>query len=589
VYDLQKFTLRDMSECGLALRHLGNEANSMEEASNHIIDYLYHNFVDKQSSKKSCVLVRFFKTTSYGELTPDLQEYATCLLGNRLPENSLKCLTLLASAGQLPEWNSRHKSQGHQAIPLESEEAIARIPMIFQLIQQLGLDPSHVVQPDTSLLTDLEQRIYNVFYVPDALGSPYVPSQTSFVIPFNVKSVVGFGGLLPSGNIFVILMFLNVNIPRMTVDLLRPLALNVKMAMLPFDDGNIFSQDNFIVAKKSITTRNEAAIIPRLNSKIATLKHLLDVSEQSTISQSDCLEKTNLNLQETLEQLQKTQIQLVNTARISSLGQFVAGIAHEINNPVSFIHGNLSYFKEYSDVLLKIVRNYQDIYPNPPKKIQELIEENELDFLAQDLTKVLTSMILGTQRISEIVKSLRTFSRLDEAELKKVDIHEDIDSILIVLAHQLQAKNENPQIKVIKEYGQLTLIECYPAQLNQAFMNILTNAIDALQDSNKSEIMTKPKKTIDSLPTIRIRTEVIDTTWVAISITDNGCGIKEENRSKLFDPFFTTKPVGKGTGMGLSISYQIIVKKHGGQISCTSIPGEGAEFTIKIPITAKTE
>jgi two-component system, NtrC family, sensor kinase len=585
VYDLQKFSLRDMSECGLALRHLGNKANSMEETSNHIIDYLYNNFIDKQSSEKSCVLVRFFKTNSYRELTPDLQEYANRLSGNHLPDDNLKCLTLLASAGQLPEWNSRHKSQGHQAIPLESEEAIARIPMIFQLIQQLGLDPSHVVQPDTSLLTDLEQRIYNVFYVPDALGSPYVPSQTSFVIPFNVRSVVGFGGLLPSGNIFVVLMFLKVNIPRMTVDLLRPLALNVKMAILPFDDGKIFNQDNFVVAEKTISTINESGTLQRLNSKIATLKHLLDVSEQSTINQSDCLEKTNINLQETLEQLQKTQIQLVNTARISSLGQFVAGIAHEINNPVNFIHGNLTYFKQYTDILFKIVRSYQYIYPNPPKQIQELIEENELNFLDEDLTKILTSMTVGTQRISDIVKSLRTFSRLDEAELKKVDIHEDIDSILMVLAHQLQPKNENPEIKVIKEYGHLPLIECYPAQLNQAFMNILTNAIDALHDNN-SDIITQ-KKSIDSLPTIRIRTEVIDTTWVAISITDNGCGIKEENHSKLFDPFFTTKPVGKGTGMGLSISYQIIVKKHGGQISCTSIPGEGAEFTIKIPITAK--
>jgi two-component system, NtrC family, sensor kinase len=585
VYDLQKFSLRDMSECGLALRHLGNKANSMEETSNHIIDYLYNNFIDKQSSEKSCVLVRFFKTNSYRELTPDLQEYANRLSGNHLPDDNLKCLTLLASAGQLPEWNSRHKSQGHQAIPLESEEAIARIPMIFQLIQQLGLDPSHVVQPDTSLLTDLEQRIYNVFYVPEALGSPYVPSQTSFVIPFNVRSVVGFGGLLPSGNIFVVLMFLKVNIPRMTVDLLRPLALNVKMAILPFDDGKIFNQDNFVVAEKTISTINESGTLQRLNSKIATLKHLLDVSEQSTINQSDCLEKTNINLQETLEQLQKTQIQLVNTARISSLGQFVAGIAHEINNPVNFIHGNLTYFKQYTDILFKIVRSYQYIYPNPPKQIQELIEENELNFLDEDLTKILTSMTVGTQRISDIVKSLRTFSRLDEAELKKVDIHEDIDSILMVLAHQLQPKNENPEIKVIKEYGHLPLIECYPAQLNQAFMNILTNAIDALHDNN-SDIITQ-KKSIDSLPTIRIRTEVIDTTWVAISITDNGCGIKEENHSKLFDPFFTTKPVGKGTGMGLSISYQIIVKKHGGQISCTSIPGEGAEFTIKIPITAK--
>lgn len=585
MYDLQKFTLRDMSKCGLALRNLGNEANSMEEASNHIIQYLYENLIDKKSGEKSCILIRFFKTHSYGELTSELQEYALSLLGNYSPNDSLKCLTLLATAGVLTEWNSRHLSKGHKAIPLANEDAIARIPMISQLIQQLGLNLGTIVQPDPNLLTDLEQRMYNVFHIPDALNSPYIPSQTSFVVPFNVKSVVGFGGLLPSGNMFVILMFLKVVVTRMTANLLRPLALNVKMAILPFDDDNIFiNQSQCVINQKITTTTNQNYVFQRLTSQIITLTQLLDVSEQSTVSQSDSLEQANAYLQTTLDQLQKTQSQLVNTEKMSSLGKLVAGIAHEINNPVNFIHGNLFHANEHTQLLLKVIQSYQDYYPNPPQEIQELIKENELDFLTKDLTKILNSMTVGAERIKAIVLSLRIFSRLHEAEIKSVDINEGINSTLMILEHYLQPQPEHPEIKVITEYGKLPLIECYPGQLNQVFMNILANAIDALQDSNALWIMSnKKEKSNEKLPTIRIRTKVLNQEWIKISIADNGCGINKEVRSKLFDPFFTTKPVGKGTGLGLSISYQIIVEKHGGQISCISAPGEGSEFLIEIP------
>ncbi|MGM3309188.1 sensor histidine kinase [Anabaena sp. WFMT] len=590
MHDLKQFTLRDMSECGLALRHLGNEANSMEETSNAIIQYLYNNLIDKQSGEKACALIRFFKTQSYRELTPELQEYTHGMLGNHVPEDSLKCLTLLATIGQLPEWNSRHQSEKHQVIPLFSEEMIARIPMIFQLIQQLGLNLGTVIRPDPNLLTDLEQRMYNVFYVPDALGSPYIPSQTSFVIPYNIKSVVGFGGLLPSGNIFVILMFLKVEVPRISVDLLRPLALNVKMAILPFENDRIFmGHEQARVSEKPVTTTDNEAL-EYINSQIATLTQLLDVSEQSTISQSDRLEQTNTYLQETLQELQSTQIQIVHNEKMSSLGQLVAGIAHEINNPVNFLHGNLKYAMDYTHLIVQIIQKYQDYYPEPPKEIQKLIQDHELDFLTKDLAKLLNSMMLGTKRITEIVKSLRNFSRLDEAEIKQVYIHEGIDSTLMILEHRLRARDDRyPQIQIIKEYNQLPLIECCPGQINQVFMNILTNAIDALQDGSKSWFIDNDQleKPNHLLPTIHIRTEVIDQEWVAISIADNGCGMNEKVCARLFEPFFTTKPVGKGTGLGLSISYQIIVEKHSGQISCISDPGEGTEFIIKIPIKAK--
>jgi signal transduction histidine kinase len=568
-----------MSECGLALRQIAQKADCMEDASNLIIKYFYEHLIGKKTGEKNCVLVRFFKTHAYGKLTPDLQAYAREILGQNEVKDNLKCLTLLATAGELLEWNSRYKSEGHKAIPLASEDNIHRIPMIYQLITQLGLNPGIVLQPDSNLLIDMEQRMYNVFYVPNALGSPHIPAQKSFVIPFGVKSVIGFGGLLPSGDMFAVLMFLRVIVPQPIVELIRPLALNVKTAILSFDDAIIFSECN----QNTIKEDNK---LQQLNSQIGTLNQLLDVSEQSTITQSDRLEKAIANLEETLNQLKKTQIQLIHHEKMSSLGQLVAGIAHEINNPVNFVGANLTYAEEYTQTLLRLIEIYQHQYPDLLEKIQAETDFEELNFIKEDFTKIIQSMKVGTERIQEIVKSLRIFSRLDEAEIKQVDIHQGIDSTLMILQSRLNAQSNYPKIEVIKEYGNFPEIECYPGQLNQVFMNILTNAIDALQEQigHQGLAIGETKPDIVEPLQIRIRTEVIDKKWVSIAIADNGAGMSQEVLSKLFDPFFTTKEVGKGTGLGLSISHQIIVEKHRGQLTCNSAPGKGTEFVIKIPI-----
>ncbi|MDZ8257153.1 ATP-binding protein [Nostoc sp. ChiQUE01b] len=303
------------------------------------------------------------------------------------------------------------------------------------------------------------------------------------------------------------------------------------------------------------------------------------------------VEERTTTLQETLNELQLTQTQLIQAEKMSSLGQMVAGIAHEINNPVSFIYGNLHHAHKYTQDLLKLVEIYQQLCPNTPPEIQDKVEEIDLDFLIQDITKLFHSMKVGTERIQEIVKSLRNFSRLDEAEFKQVNIHEGIDSSLMILEHRLQARHEYPEIKVIKKYSQLPNVTCYPGQLNQVFMNILANAVDALeasvlngQWSAVNPQTTDNQKLINNNPQIQIKTELIDEKWIAVSIADNGLGINEQVRSKLFDPFFTTKTVGKGTGLGLYISYQIIVEKHKGELNCFSIQGKGAEFVIKIPV-----
>ncbi len=292
-------------------------------------------------------------------------------------------------------------------------------------------------------------------------------------------------------------------------------------------------------------------------------------------------------LKKAFYELQHTQTHLIQTEKMSSLGQLVAGVAHEINNPVNFIYGNLNPAKEYTQDLLSLLQLYQSHYPEPVLEIQDFADQIELDFLKLDFPQIINSMKVGADRIREIVLSLRTFSRLDEAEMKAVDIHEGIDSTLMILQNRLKANDQRPTIEIIKEYAKLPLVECYAGQLNQVFMNILTNAIDALEESfvicpilwenaRKVEQMTSPQ--------IRIRTQLQKPNQVIIGIADNGLGIPKEVKKQLFDPFFTTKPIGKGTGMGLAISYQIITERHGGSLECISQPGQGAEFAIKIPL-----
>jgi PAS domain S-box-containing protein len=284
-----------------------------------------------------------------------------------------------------------------------------------------------------------------------------------------------------------------------------------------------------------------------------------------------------------LRDLKQTESRLMQAEKMSSLGQMVAGIAHEINNPVSFITGNLCHATNYIEDLLELIDRYQHYYPNPVPEIQELVEEVDLEFLSEDLPKVLSSMQIGADRIREIVLSLRNFSRADEAEMQPVNLHEGIDNTLLILHNRLKPSGHKLGITIVKEYGNLPSVECYAGQLNQVFMNIISNAIDALEGEKEEACPVSPEALAPS-PTIWIRTEMVDSERVAIRIRDNGPGISQSIVKRLFDPFFTTKPVGKGTGLGLSISYQIVVEKHRGMLKCISAPGQGTEFWIQIPI-----
>ncbi len=318
---------------------------------------------------------------------------------------------------------------------------------------------------------------------------------------------------------------------------------------------------------------SDVDLLERVADKLAIALTQAELYAQTrSIAESEA--QKAIELTAALQQLQQTQAQLIQQEKMSSLGQLVAGVAHEINNPVSFIYGNINPAKDYIDDVLELVQLYQQSYPNSTPLIQAKLQQLDWEFIQRDFPKLLDSIKIGADRIRKIVQSLRNFSRLDEAEMKAVDLHEGIDNTLLILENRLQSNANRPAIQVVKDYGDLPFVECYAREINQVFMNLLINAIDALDAD-----LLKP-------PMIQILTQRVDDETVTIHVQDNGVGIPAKLKSRVFEPFFTTKPVGKGTGLGLSISYKI-VEKHGGTLDYRSQLGKGTEFVVKLPRSQK--
>ena len=333
---------------------------------------------------------------------------------------------------------------------------------------------------------------------------------------------------------------------------------------------------NLITNQAAISLKNAILYDNLVEAKEDLEKHNQTL-ERKVAERTQEINNKNKKLNKAFKELQSTQSQLIQTEKMSSLGQMVAGIAHEINNPVNFIHGNINHASQYVQDLVDVISIYQQEHIENNSAVVEKASEIDLDFVLEDLPKLLKSIQVGTSRIRNIILGLRNFSRLDEAEMKSVDVHEGIENTLMILQHRFKANGSHSEIQLVKEYGQLPKITCYPSQLNQVFMNILSNAIDALEESQK-------KSQLIENSTINISTKLVDSNTARILIADNGVGIEQKVLQKIFDPFFTTKPVGSGTGLGLSISYQIIVDKHKGQLICNSKVGEGTEFSIYIPV-----
>ncbi|MBP0020124.1 MAG: sensor histidine kinase [Cyanobacteria bacterium SBLK] len=335
----------------------------------------------------------------------------------------------------------------------------------------------------------------------------------------------------------------------------------------------------YAVVNRQIKTVTIAIIFVSLLGTVGTILLIRPLTGKAIVG-VDKLKKQVREKTFALQKLKQTQVQLIQQEKMATLGQLVAGVAHEINNPISFIYGNIDHARNHVEDLKNLIELYQHYYPQPESTIQENLEEIELEFIVEDLSNIFNSMEMGSERIRKIVLSLRNFSRLDEANMKKVDINEGLQSTLMILKSQCKATRDRPEIEIVTQYGKLPAIDCYPSLLNQVFLNLISNAIDAIEEKYQLEKYQFQKQS----PIIKIVTEERHSKWIIIQIEDNGIGIEREVREKLFEPFFTTKTLGQGTGLGLSIAYSIIVEQHGGQLSCQSQPGEGCKFIIEIPI-----
>jgi signal transduction histidine kinase/CheY-like chemotaxis protein len=527
MFDLANFTLSDLTHNLAALRKLGGGVESMEETADRMVHYLYESFVVKETGKRSCALVRLFVTQPYGMLDDELQTLARKMLGGVPESPGTKCLVLLGTVGDEPEWNVRKQSMGHQVIPLPSEQVVSSIPMISQLISQLGVDVSHVLRPTPDMMLSVEQKTYNVFHVPKAVGSPYIPAQDAFVIPFQITSVLGFGGLLPSGELFALILFSRTYIPHETATLFKPYALAVKSALLPFDrDGAIFSgasQPRNSSGPRALPTPNQ------LRSETLVLEQLVDVYEHTVAEQSSRL---NLALAEA---------QAATRAKSS----FLAVMSHEIRTPMNGIMGMTGLLLDTD--LTPEQRDYAETVRRSGDVLLDLVNDI-LDF-------------------SKFEAGGLTLEAID------FDLRSAVEEALDLFAEP--AHRKGLELGCLLNAQVPTALRGDPGRLRQILVNLTGNALKFTQQGEVMIHVTRGE-------------ERADRAVIEFAVTDTGIGIAPEAQARLFKPFSqadtsTTRKFG-GTGLGLAICKQL-VEQMGGQIGIDSVPGQGSTFRFTVWLT----
>lgn len=535
IYDLNSFDLLAMTRCSCDLRRMDKNAQSMEEVANSIVQYLYDSLRDGESGERACSLIRFFKTHNYSDLNADLKNFANQFMAIDADLSKMKCLVLLATFGEKPEWNSRLNSRGHQAIPLPSQMVVEQFPMISNLVKQLGIDIKTVIDPEECLILDKAETEYGVFHVPNAMGNPMIPAQENFVAVQKIKSVIGFGGVFPNGDIFAVIIFSKVFIEKKVANLFKALPLSIKIATMSFNKNSVFALD----MGKNIPPNNQQSPDEKLNLlqfKIDALNLLLEVQEKTVIDQTKQLYKEMQERRRTEDKLLSAQSQAIISEKLASIGTLSAGVCHEVLNPLNII---------FIQIQMLLIKRKHDA----------------------ELQIILEKMRGEVNRISKIVSTLMTFARRKDVEVKCVNVGVELESALSLYEKEFQADNITIKKEIEAELPELWLDA---DELRQVILNIVNNAKYAMMNGGALTVFARKWKKNDS-------------TFIRLKFSDTGPGIKKEHLDKIFDPFFTTKPVGKGTGMGLSVVHST-VERYGGAVQVESQEGKGTSFIIDLPL-----
>ncbi len=533
MYDLTKFTLEDMTRCGDALQQFGLKARNLEELANLMVHYFYDTLTDKQTGERSCVLVRFFMTYPYASLDPELRQLANEILVGQPVRQGMTCLIQLATVGIRPEWNSTKLSKEHRVIPLVSEHTVEQIPMISQMIYQLGIDISNVLNPGPELIVELGSKVFNIFHVPDALGSPYIPAQDKFVIPFGITSVLGFGSILPTGNLLSLIIFSRTGIPRETANMFKNVALHVRLAVLPFVTEKIFVSDKTKIKEEE-----------RLRSLIATQINLLDVYKKTAVEQSKHLESLYLNLEKKVEErtkeLRQANIALEKANRLKS--EFLATMSHELRTPLNAIIG-----------------------------FAEVLRDEVIGPLNGDQKGCLDDIHSSGQHLLSMINNILDFTKIEAGKFELKYEEFSLETVIAEVLHAISEFSDKKGISIHTHiHANIPHLVADKIKFKQIMFNLLSNAVKFTAKNG----------------TITINVKLVEQ-YVQIGVSDTGIGIKSEDIDKLFKPFFQLDSSYsrryEGTGLGLVLTKHL-VELHGGKIWVESDYGKGSTFTFTLPV-----